>query len=253
MNPKQAVELFHLLFLNFLGQKLDKKLYALKGGCNMRFYLKSIRYSEDIDIDIKTISKDTLKNKIEQILESSSFKNVLKTRQLEILDWSDPKQTETTQRWKVALKTPRSTLATPTRIEFSRRKVVDEETLFEPIDANILRLHSLPMIMATHYSINSMFEQKILALALRNQVQARDVFDLYLLITTQNNLVCHNKETIVHIPQAIAQAFSISFMDFKGQVVAYLPEDFIAQYDDKDVWDNIVLTVTKSLEANLCD
>jgi predicted nucleotidyltransferase component of viral defense system len=46
------IELFHLLFLRQIEGKLDKKLYALKGGCNLRFFFKSIRYSEDIDFDI---------------------------------------------------------------------------------------------------------------------------------------------------------------------------------------------------------
>jgi len=31
----QYVELFHLLFLDQLGRKLDKRFYALKGGCNL--------------------------------------------------------------------------------------------------------------------------------------------------------------------------------------------------------------------------
>jgi hypothetical protein len=34
--PRQYVELFHLLFLTQIGRKLDKRFYALKGGCNMR-------------------------------------------------------------------------------------------------------------------------------------------------------------------------------------------------------------------------
>jgi hypothetical protein len=33
--PKQYVELFHLLFLNQLGRKIDKKLFSVKGGCNV--------------------------------------------------------------------------------------------------------------------------------------------------------------------------------------------------------------------------
>ena len=39
----EYIERFHLLFLAQLGQKLDKRFYALKGGCNLRFFFKSIR------------------------------------------------------------------------------------------------------------------------------------------------------------------------------------------------------------------
>jgi hypothetical protein len=49
----QAVEQFHLLFLTQLGARFDKKLYALKGGCNLRFFWKSIRYSEGMDLDVR--------------------------------------------------------------------------------------------------------------------------------------------------------------------------------------------------------
>ena len=72
MNPKpenvQAVERFHLVFLAQLGTRMDKKLYALKGGCNLRFFWKSIRYSKDIDFDVHTIAKETLRNNIRKIL-----------------------------------------------------------------------------------------------------------------------------------------------------------------------------------------
>ena len=35
----------------------DKSLIALKGGCNLRFYFASIRYSEDIDFDVVVIRR----------------------------------------------------------------------------------------------------------------------------------------------------------------------------------------------------
>ncbi|HPK68679.1 MAG TPA: hypothetical protein PKY11_02195, partial [Kiritimatiellia bacterium] len=60
-SPQATVELFHLILLDLLGRKTDRKLYALKGGCNLRFFLKSIRYSEDMDIDVGPgLSKDKL-------------------------------------------------------------------------------------------------------------------------------------------------------------------------------------------------
>ena len=60
--PAEHVELFHLHFLEQFGLKTDKRLYALKGGCNLRFFLKSIRYSQDIDLDIKIVQKEILAN-----------------------------------------------------------------------------------------------------------------------------------------------------------------------------------------------
>ena len=49
-SDRQAVELFHLLFLRQLASGADRARIALKGGCNLRFYFGSVRYSEDLDL-----------------------------------------------------------------------------------------------------------------------------------------------------------------------------------------------------------
>ncbi len=56
-NVMQYTEQFHLLFLSLLGRKIDKRFYALKGGCNLRFFLESFRYSEDMDLDVETVMR----------------------------------------------------------------------------------------------------------------------------------------------------------------------------------------------------
>ena len=71
MTDRQSVEVFHLLFLAQLGQKLDKKRFALKGGCNLRFFLRSPRYSEDMDLDVQVEPVDTLREKVGGILRST--------------------------------------------------------------------------------------------------------------------------------------------------------------------------------------
>src|SRR5260370_6605665 len=101
LTDTRAVEHFHLLFLAQLGTRLDKKLYALKGGCNLRFFWKSIRYSEDIDFDVHTIAKHTLQKNVKQILDASGFKQILRSSKMELTNVSEPKQTDTTQRWKI--------------------------------------------------------------------------------------------------------------------------------------------------------
>lgn len=246
-NPKQYVELFHLLFLAQLSRKLDKDLYVLKGGCNMRFYFNSIRYSEDMDIDIQIIAKETLRKKVNNILNSTPFNQILQSRKINIVYISEPKQTETTQRWKFALEIPSSTVPIPTKIEFSRR-AVDKDFMYEPINSLILREYQLSSIMANHYSVNRMYEQKIKALILRSQTQARDIFDIYHLL----NLGVDTKSVDIQIKEqkdlAQINAMSIDFEDFKGQVLAYLSEDNRQQYNSKVVWENIINTVLEALD-----
>ena len=50
--PKAQVELFHLLFLRLFSAQIEPDFYAIKGGCNLRFFFESVRYSEDLDIDV---------------------------------------------------------------------------------------------------------------------------------------------------------------------------------------------------------
>lgn len=245
-NPKQSVELFHLLFLSQLGRKVDKKLYALKGGCNMRFYFKSIRYSQDMDLDIQTIHKDTLFKNVNKLLHSVPFRNILQAQGMGILNISTPKQTPTTQRWKIELKSKYTALPLHTKVEFSRREFEDD-TIYEPIDSQIIREYSILPFMVNHYSIQSMFRQKVRALALRKEPQSRDIFDLYLLIGSGHHFKL-DKNTIAILEDAKYKAKGITFEDFKGQVIAYLADDLQKEYDDVSVWDVIVKTVITSMD-----
>src|SRR5260370_1997974 len=173
----RAVEKFHLLFLTQLGTRVDKKLYALKGGCNLRLFFKSIRYSEDIDFDVHTISRQTLKKNVNQMFDSSGCRQILRSAKMEIARLSEPKQTDTTQRWKIHLQIEGPAPKLPTRIEFSRRRF-DTGVLFEPVDPEIVRIHDLRPVLASHYGLEAALAQKIEALTSRAQTQARDVFDL---------------------------------------------------------------------------
>lgn len=60
MGIRTDIELFHLLFIKSFLTTQDKSLIVLKGGCNLRFFLGSNRYSEDIDFDVMTIARENL-------------------------------------------------------------------------------------------------------------------------------------------------------------------------------------------------
>ena len=180
-SERQTIEVFHLLFLRAFGARVDKSLFALKGGCNLRFFLKSIRYSEDLDLDIHTMSVGTLRNNVSRLLEAPSFVQSVRAQGIEIAKMSLPKQTGTTQRWKLTLRIVESGAEAPTKIEFSRRGLDDEKAV-EPVDAGIIRTYRLYPVIVQHYSVHTAFAQKVAALALREQVQSRDVFDLKLLL-----------------------------------------------------------------------
>lgn len=247
-NTLANIELFHLLFLRQLEEKLDKKLYSLKGGCNLRFFYKSIRYSEDIDFDVAIISKAILENKINKILENTNFKQILQSKNIEIIQFNAVKQTETTQRWKLLLRNANSTVPIPTKIEFSKRKM-DQGVVYAAIDAELLQQYNLYPIICNHYEKNTAFMQKIQALIGRTETQARDVFDLKLLLD-QNVSVDLNSFRPTDIERAIENIHTISYDDFKGQVIAYLMDKYQNFYDSAEKWNEICDQVISVLKGN---
>ncbi len=246
----QYVELFHLLFLDQLGRKLDKRFYALKGGCNLRFYMKSIRYSEDVDMDIQTIPKDKLRSTVAGILKSKPFAQILQIHGIMIGRWSEPKQTATTQRWKVGLSISGSNILLPTKIEFSRRGMKGN-TVFEAVDPELVRNYSLSSIMANHYDSHSAYEQKVEALITRRTTQARDIFDLNLLLNAGLDKNISSSKLRSRLCEAESNVMSVTFDIFKSQVLSYLPPDYQKQYNSVSVWDDIVLKVVEALSEGV--
>ena len=249
INAQADIELFHLLFLHQLEGKLDKKLYALKGGCNLRFFFKSIRYSEDIDIDVAIISKETLENKVNKILASINFKRILQSKGIEITQSNPVKQTSTTQRWKILLRTKNSSIAIPTKIEFSRRKMGQGVT-YAAVDNDIIRQHTLYPIMCNHYNHQTAYIQKIDALIHRTATQARDIFDLKWLLDqgAKPELQHFSQE---EIKSAIKNAKQINYAEYKGQVAIFLMDEYKDYYDTKEQWNNIREQVITALERGL--
>jgi len=103
-SDRQVVELFHLHFVRLLCAGPDKDHFAVKGGCNIRFFFESVRYSEDIDLDVTDrVPVHVLKEKVSRILEAPALSLPLRSRGVKVSNFTAPKQTETTQRWKVSL------------------------------------------------------------------------------------------------------------------------------------------------------
>ena len=246
----EYVERFHLLFLAQLGSKLDKSCYALKGGCNLRFFFKSIRYSEDMDLDVQNIPVSELHSRVAGILKSASFLQALAVHEMNIEHVTESKQTETTQRWKFGLLTPAANRPLPTKIEFSRRRAFSDAVL-ENVDPLLIRSLGLAPVLACHYPAAAAWRQKIQALATRSVTQVRDLFDLNLLLNS-GAVVPANENTALAddlLKAAEERCLAMRFEDFKSQVLSYLAPEHQPAYDDPGVWDHMVLSVTEALRG----
>jgi hypothetical protein len=161
---------------------------------------------------------------------------------------SEPKQTDTTQRWKLGLRVQGAAFPLPTKIECSRRGLEDGVVLGS-VDPIVARAYRLPPFMVNHYDGASALRQKIGALAGRRETQARDVFDLHHLLAGGTALGASPERDEDVVARALANALTVDFGTFKSQVLAYLEPEAQAQYDSPSAWDTIVLEVVEALRG----
>lgn len=244
----QQREVFHLVFLRQFVRLVKPDSYALKGGSNLRFFYNSIRYSEDMDIDIKGIEVHALRDIVMGIVSSNILATNLRPFNIERIippDIRRAKQTETVQRFKVHLITS-SGIDLFTKIEFSRRRL-ESELKQEPVNAAILSAYRQPPLIVSHYLIGLAIEQKIRALADRAHVQARDVFDIFMLHSQINGEdIDAIRKTLSRqkLKSAEESLLSISYEMFRDTVCNYLSDGDREHYDRADVWDEVQLRVS---------
>jgi len=251
-NSLQQREVFHLEFLRWFSRKANPKSYALKGGVNMRFFFNNIRYSEDMDLDVLDIRVDILQDMVLIILQAQNFNDSLRPYGIEgiiIPDMANAKQTDITQRFKIHLVTF-SGEDLFTKIEFSRRGM-SEGILVQSISDSILRSYKLMPLIIPHYDALSAVIQKIIAVAARPVVQARDIFDLHVLSsqyvdskTNKSNILNKDK-----LDKAYENLFTVSFEQFRDSVVLFLPPNEQAIYGTALFWDEVKLKVANMIEA----
>jgi predicted nucleotidyltransferase component of viral defense system len=255
LSDTQRREVFHFLFLDRLLTISDPSIYVLKGGVNLRFFFKSPRYSEDMDIDVLAGSVGTLKKNGYKILEDAAFRRNLRAFGIDGIDINDSakaKQTKTTQRFRFGIITPAGNRL-PTKIEFSRRPAdPNAQMLTELIDTEIARPYRKLSYRCQHYDGNTAIVQKVRALAGRAVSQARDVFDLSILYRGGNRPTAPLKTllTPAKYDQAIDCLMGLTAQDYAGQVVEFLDADSRAEYAGENAWEALQTFVLEALEAD---
>ncbi len=249
-NPLQICEVFHLEFLRWFARKLEANRYVLKGGVNLRLFFKSIRYSEDMDIDLTGVRVDKVKKTVMEILEARGFSASLKSFGIERIvspNLTRAKQTETTQRFKIHLLTAAGEDLF-TKIEFSRRGLKESQVV-EAVSSEILRAYKMAPLLVSHYDAASAVAQKIHALAERSVLEARDIFDLFVLSSQYEE----SKRSKIEVSRKILKTaydniFRIEFPRFRDTVVAYLEAEDQKAYSSPAIWDEIKLKTAHFLE-----
>lgn len=134
-----------------------------------------------------------------------------------------------------------------TKIEFSRRGDPDEFRL-EAVDTALAHAYRMTPPLVNHYLLPGAIRQKIRALAGRTEVQARDVFDLALLLARARGKIEPVPADKNAYRKAAERALAISYDDYTAQVVAYLSPEEAEPHASREAWEAQQLQVVDSLE-----
>lgn len=238
MTDAQTIERFHLAFLQVLSSRLNQRHYVVKGGANLRYFFNSHRYSEDIDFDAVDEEGWKLEEKVDEVLAAPAIAVLLRTAAMTVKQVAKPKQTDTTQRWKVLLTTPSRDEPISTKIEFSRRNG-DRRWLLEAVPDRVVAPYALRAPTLLHYMPAPATEQKVKALALRTETQARDVFDLELLFREHRGAVEPGAVESATVKTAMERCRELPFEAFEAQVIPFLEPDVAELYDSTSSWEQM--------------
>jgi predicted nucleotidyltransferase component of viral defense system len=246
LTDARIIEFFHLAFLQVLQARLDQSRYVLKGGANLRYFFGSLRYSEDIDLDAVAIDPWKLEVKIDQVLASPAIGLLLRGGGLALDQVTKPKQTATTQRWKPIVTIAGRPGHVRTKIEFSHRRA-DPRRILEAIPERVVAPYALRPPTMLHYTAEAAIEQKVEALAHRSETQARDLFDLELLLRRHPDAVEAGAIGPNTLDVAEARALDLPFQAFQDQVVPFLDAGIVELYDDPATWERTQTYVAERL------
>ncbi|MBI4425845.1 MAG: nucleotidyl transferase AbiEii/AbiGii toxin family protein [Elusimicrobia bacterium] len=245
-------ELFHLTLLRHLGTRLSGRAYAVKGGICLRFFHRSARLSEDMDLDIvSSVRVATLSKAVDSVLEGPALAASLAASGITRLAATRPKQTETTQRWKVSLVLA-SAETLPTKVEFSRRNDSVRFSTGVP-DAELIGRYRMPPFSAQFYDAALMAGQKITALASPARSALRDLYDLHHLLFTAGvkpEALTALVESAT-VEAAAEKVVGFTFQEFREQVVPYLSAELIDLYRDASAFNRQKEEVERALAGLL--
>lgn len=255
--PTSARELVHLLILQELGSLRRGGGVILKGGVNLRLFFGSPRYSEDMDLDGSTDGSGDIRARIARLFDDRGFTRRLQAFGIRGLDPGEGpnKDTETTYRYKFGI-VGAGGIRYPTKVEVSFRAhhAADAVVTESPTKA-ALESYGLHPFEVRHYAHEAAVRQKIQALAGRREAQARDVFDLSVLVPDVPGapllaFLAH-AVPIGQLEEAHARALTISYDEYRGQVIEFLDEADRTRQGTSAAWDDMRLRVASLIEAIL--
>lgn len=255
----EAREAVHVLLLSELQGVKDARAVVLKGGVNLRLFHGSPRYSEDMDLDGEPDARLAIRSTIRGIFEDRAFARSLTRVGLRGVDPKEgpDKDTESTFRFKFHVLAPGGqSYGTKVEVSFRDRNEADAYELAEP-DPSRTRKYLPPdeSLMVQRYGRDAAIRQKIEALAGRTRIEARDIFDIHLLLGGEDlsdaRLVRFLGETIDSDTLELAheRGLELEYPEYESFVVRFLEDDVRQAYRSRDRWNVLRLKTASLVEA----
>lgn len=241
------------LLIELMSQAIHNEL-VLKGGLAMRAVLGSTRYTTDIDLDAVMPASVS---RIQGIVRRSIDRITKQQGLIGDAQVSEPKQTETTLRWKVNGRAPGTTRPVSLTVEVSRREwpapfrtehiELNKEFAGGAVRGRVLTLDAQALAVC-----------KVLALTDPKCDAPRDLFDLSVLLETTLDapaalLASQSRE---RLEQALAELWtkveSMGYERFTTDVVPYLPPN-IAAAVTQEIYEEMQVNVGANVEQWLED
>ncbi len=171
-----ALELMQTRILSALFKNVVNKEIVVKGGFAMRLVASSVRATKDIDLQANNGASS---ERVRQIVRGA-VKELQKSAMLDNFSVTEPKQTDTTQRWKINGKIAGGETPVHLTIEVSRRGNIDPNLIhgvhFEPSP-----VFGAPPVIVEALTPTAIAAGKFEALSSPMRESPRDVYDLYVL------------------------------------------------------------------------
>ncbi|MEO8511535.1 MAG: nucleotidyl transferase AbiEii/AbiGii toxin family protein, partial [Chloroflexota bacterium] len=125
----------------------------------------------------------------------------------------------------------------------------DPRRILEAVPERVVAPYALRPPTMLHYTADAAIEQKVAALALRSETQARDLFDLELLLRRHPGAVTAGAIAPNTLELAVERAVELPFQAFTDQVVRFLDAGIVELYDNPMAWARTQAFVAERLMA----
>lgn len=240
-------EILQAKLLSAIFNRATKNELLLKGGMAMQVAQKSSRKTKDIDLGQ---SPEIPLQRLQKVMRSA-IKQALGSGILKEYKVSEPKQTDTTARWKINGYTASKTKVQLT-VEISRRGIPSKDFL-ETVEYTPPDSYNIPSVMVDTYNGQALAATKVMALLDKNRTAPRDLYDLYILIRNEIQppvelLSNIGEENINEALQEIWDKIDmLDYQQFKNEALPYLPAG-VADRIDEDVYEDMRLEVGEHVE-----